>query len=232
VVIRRGQQLNRSPVVRRERSHPEPARGMGALAAMLAVWIGILAFEHTPALAATLWIAVGVVGYAVYRRRNGLTLTQWRALPAPPAQGRPRVEVAFHTTLVAVDVREPAGAAEAVEVAARMSAERRALVVLVELAEIPLGEEMDVELDDLDADADLIAEQAQAICAQYGIRVIPTVLRTRDPVAAILAEAERRNSGAIIVSTAGLRRRDGLLQRLLAQAPQRVMLIQPRKAVV
>jgi hypothetical protein len=183
-------------------------------------------------LAGALWVAVAVVGYAVYRRRNGLTLTQWRARSAPAMLGRPRVEVEYHTTLVAVDVREPAGLAEAVDVAARMSAERRALVVLVELAEIPLGEEMDVEIDDLNADADVIAEQARAICAQYGIRVITTLIRTRDPVAAILAEADRRDSGAIIVSTAGMRRRVGLLPRLLAQAPQRVMLIQPRKAVV
>jgi APA family basic amino acid/polyamine antiporter len=201
-------------------------------AATLTVWIGILAFDHTPALAGSLWMALGVTGYAVYRRRNGMTLTQRRLRPAPAAQGRPRVEVEFHTTLVAVDVRQPAGVAEAVEVAARLAAERRAVVVLVELAEIPLGEEMDVELDELDADAELVTEQAQAVCAQYGIRLIATLLRTRDPVAAILSEADRRDSGVIIVSTAGLRRRDGLLQRLLAQAPQRVMLIQPRKAVV
>jgi APA family basic amino acid/polyamine antiporter len=204
---------------------------LGAAAA-LTVWIGILAFDHTPAVIGTLWMAVGVVGYAAYRRHNGMTLTQRRLRPAPAAQGRPRVEVEFHTALVAVDVRQPAGVAEAVEVAARLAAERRAVVVLVELAEIPLGEEMDVELDDLDADADLVTEQAQGVCAQYGIRLITTLLRTRDPVAAILSEAERRDSSVIIVSTAGLRRRDGLLQRLLAQAPQRVMLIQPRKAVV
>ena len=59
-------------------------------------------------------------------------------------------------------------------------------------------------------------------------------LRTRDPAEAILAEAARRSSQMILLGAAGLQQRrfrrvthDGAVRRIVAEAEQRVMIIQP-----
>ncbi|MGN6380068.1 MAG: amino acid permease [Gaiellales bacterium] len=213
-----------------------PVLGVGVTAT---VWAGVVAFDRGPGIAGCLWMMAGLTAYAAYRRRIGLGLSERRRRSSPPVIGPPRVEVEFHTMLVAVDVFQTEGVADAVEVAARLAAERRAVVVLAAFVEIPLSEEMDVELDDLDEAVRELTKTAQGVCSQYGIRLLTAVLRTRDPAATILAEADRRDSGVIIVSAAGLGRSaprvaagGGVIQRIMAQAPQRVMVIQPGRVAV
>ena len=63
----------------------------------------------------------------------------------------------------------------------------------------------------------------------------PGHVRTRDPAASILAEASKRRSQVILVGASGLqataRRRitdDPTVQRIAAEAHQRVMIVQSR----
>lgn len=200
-------------------------------AATAALWIVVLVWDAGPWIAGTAWMLAGGAVYAAYRHTRGLGLTEHaeRARLAGPGM---RVE--YRTVLITVptDQREIPG--ELLEVAARLCSERRASVLLLAYTRIPLGEELDMDIDDLEESVEQLAAQARAVGDQYGIRVHTAHLRTREPADAILAEAARRGSDLILLEGGGLQhgpaRRpvsDQVLRRVAAEARQRVMIIQP-----
>ena len=213
---------------------PLPAVAAAIVTALL--WLAVLAFDPAPRWLGSAWMLLGLAGYAVYRRRRGLGLGEHASRPLPVAPGTraPRIAVEFRTILIPANTDLADVPADAVEVAARLAAERRASVVLLAFTVIPLGEELDMELDHLEERVERLATQARTIGESYGIRVHVSHLRTRDPAEAILTEAARRNSQVILLGAAGLQQRrfrrvthDGAVRRIVAEAEQRVMIIQP-----
>jgi hypothetical protein len=201
-----------------------------------AAWLAVFVLEADARLAGLVWMLIGVAGYAVYRRRLGLSLTELTQRDVSERSG-PGIAVAYQTMLIPVNTDQTDIPADAVEVAASLAAERRASVVLLAFTEIPLGEELDIELDGLERRVEAMAARARTIGEAYGIRVHTTHLRTRDPAESILAEAARRNSQVILLGAAGLHhsrfRRiayDLVVRRIVAEATQRVMIIQPAGA--
>jgi APA family basic amino acid/polyamine antiporter len=201
-----------------------------------AAWLAVLLLEPAPRYVGSVWMLVGIVGFVAYRRHLGLSLTELTQRDISQRTG-PGIAVEFQTMLIPVNTDQPDIPADAVEVAARLAAERRASVVLLAFTEIPLAEEMDMEIDELDRKVEGMAARARAIGEQYGIRVHTTHLRTRDPAESILAEAARRNSQVILLGADGLHRTrfrrvayDLVVRRIVAEAKQRVMIIQPAGA--
>ncbi len=201
-----------------------------------AAWVAVFVLEADARYAGLVWMLIGAAGYAAYRRRLGLSLTE---LTQREVSGRPGpgIAVAYQTMLIPVNTDQADIPADAVEVAASLAAERRASVVLLAFTEIPLGEELDIELDGLERRVEAMAARARTIGEAYGIRVHTTHLRTRDPAESILAEAARRNSQVILLGAAGLHhsrfRRiayDMVVRRIVTEATQRVMIIQPAGA--
>ena len=143
-----------------------------------------------------------------------------------PAAGS-GIGVEFQTILIPVSTDQADLPADVVEVAAHLAAERRPSLVLLAFTQIPLSEEMDIEIDDLEANVERLAAQARAIGEQYGIRIHTTHLRTRDPADSILAEATRRDSQVILLRATSL---DRLARRIVSEATQRVMIVQPDRA--
>jgi basic amino acid/polyamine antiporter, APA family len=198
---------------------------VGALATA-AAWIAVILLEPGPRYLGSAWILIGLAGYAAYRRRRGLTLTEYTRRDLSQ-HGEPGIAVAFQTILIPVNTDQADLPADVVEVAAHLAAERRPSLVLLAFTQIPLSEEMDMEIDDLDANVERLAAQARAIGEQYGIRVHTTHLRTRDPADSILAEATRRDSQVILLRATSL---DRIARRIVAEAKQRVMIVQPERA--
>ena len=208
----------------------------GAVGCAIA-WIAVLGWDPDARIAGTGWMLAGLAGYAVYRRQRGLSLTQTvRRQSLPQAGVGMRVE--YRTMLIPVSTDQSAIPADVLEVAARLCSERRASVLLLALTQIPLGEELDMDIDDLEDSVEHLAGQARAIGDQYGIRVHTAHLRTRDPAEAILTEASRRSSDLILLEGSGPQRgparavSDKVLRRVAAEAGQRVMIIQPRGVAV
>lgn len=199
------------------------------------LWLAVLVYAPGPRWLGSAWMVLGLAGCAAYRRRHGLGLGEHALFTVPPYGTRaPRIAVEFRTILIPANTDLAEIPADAVEVAARLAAERRASVVLLAFTVIPLGEELDMELDDLGERVQRLATQARAIGEAYGIRVHVSHLRTRDPAESILSEAARRNSQVILLGAAGLQQRrfrrvthDGAVRRIVAEAGQRVMIIQP-----
>jgi basic amino acid/polyamine antiporter, APA family len=206
---------------------PLPAVAAAGAAALL--WLVVLVEVPGARWLGSAWMLLGAAGYAVLRSRG-------RGVPPvhTPGTHPPRLPVGFRTILIPANTDLAEIPADAVEVAARLAAERRASVVLLAFTEIPLGEELDMELDDLEERVERFAVRARAIGEVYGVRVHVSHLRTRDPAEAILTEAARRHSQVILLGAAGLQRRrfrrvthDSAVRRIVAEAGQRVMIIQP-----
>ena len=198
---------------------------VGAIATASA-WIAVVALEPGPRYLGSAWILIGVLGYAAYRRRLGLTLGE-RTRRDLSRHAGPGIAVEFETILIPVNTDQADLPADVVEVAAHLAAERRPSLVLLAFTQIPLSEEMDMEIDDLEDNVEHLAAQARAIGDQYGIRVHVTHLRTRDPADSILEEATRRDSQVILLRTTSL---DRIARRIVAEAKQRVMIVQPKRA--
>ncbi len=121
-----------------------------------------------------------------------------------------------------------------VDVAARLAAERRSVIDLLAFSPIPLSEEMDVDLPDIDSRLRGLSDQSGSWAARYGIAVRCRHERTRDPAATILEAADRGGAelillGATDASDTTYRRlaRDTTARRIAASARVPVMFVRP-----
>jgi APA family basic amino acid/polyamine antiporter len=203
-----------------------PVLAIAGALATAAAWMVVVLLEPGPRFLGSAWILIGLLAYAAYRRRRGLTLTEHTRRDVTQ-RGAPGIAVEFQTILIPVNTDQADLPADVVEVAAHLATERRPSLVLLAFTQIPLSEEMDMEIDDLEANVERLAAQARAIGEQYGIRVHTTHLRTRDPADSILAEATRRDSQVILLRATSL---DGIARRIVAEARQRVMIVRPARA--
>ncbi len=183
------------------------------------------------------WMGVGVAGYVAYRRRHRLSLTERRERVIVAETG-PEIEVEFRSILIPINVDQATVPWDMIDIAARLAAEQRALIVLLTFTEIPLSEEMDIEIPDEQERVDRLADQARALGAQYGIRVHTTHLRTRDAAQSIVEEARHRQSEVILLGATGRERstfhgyaRDPITRRVAAESAVRVMFIQPEPSL-
>jgi nucleotide-binding universal stress UspA family protein len=139
--------------------------------------------------------------------------------------------------LIPINTACSAAPSDALEVALRLAAERRASIVLLLFTEIPLDEEMDIEIDGLGDDIARLTDEACAHARRYGLSLHTTHVRTRDPAALILSQADRRHSQLILLGANSLHptryrmpMQDPAVRQIMAEAKQRVMILQPAKA--
>ncbi len=215
----------------RVRGRELPLTALAGGLATLLVWIAVIVLQRDPRWVGGLWMTAGLAAYAGYRRRAGIGLTERRRREIAHHIG-PGIEVEFRTMLIPVSTDLPDIPSDVVADAACLAAERRSLIVLLAFTEIPLSEELDMEIDGLEQTVQRFAAQAEAIGERYGIRIHTTHLRTRDPAESILAEAGRRSSELILLGAEGLHRTtfrriadDHVVRRIAAEAQQRVMIV-------
>ena len=225
-----------APVSISVRGRGLPVVAIVGIAGTCSAWLALVALDGRARLIGPAWLLAGFAGYAAYRRGQGLSLGE-RAPGAAAATAGPGIEVEFQTMLIPVNTAAAGAPDDLLDVAAQLAAERRASLVLLAFTEIPLGEEMDLEIDGLDETVERLAAAGRAVGDRYGIRVLTTHLRTRDPAESILAEANRRDSQVILLRAAGLQRADlrrvaddHAVRRIVAEARQRVMIVRPEQA--
>jgi basic amino acid/polyamine antiporter, APA family len=142
------------------------------------------------------WMAVGLVGYVVYRK--GYVRVPLREIvKAPPAFG-PALALEFRRILVPVVGGRPSD--EALDVACRLAA-RRSRIVALSVLEVPLDQPIAAEYPDLEREANRELDQAVAIGDSYGVDVTSRFERARAAGPAIVAEAEARNSEIIVLGS-------------------------------
>jgi basic amino acid/polyamine antiporter, APA family len=189
-------------------------------------WIVVTVLDLRVLVAGSIWLAIGIAGYVVYRRSQGLTLTQTTKVVVP----KPVVEheVEYESILVVVEDRNyhPEDVATATKLAA---ARRRGIHVLVTLT-VPANVPIDAELPEEEADARRTIRAARAL---GGRRVTGHWEKVRRGEAGrrIVAEAREIRARAIVMSPS--RRRTGrsvfgpTLEYVLAERPCRVIIESP-----
>ena len=198
----------------------------GGTATALA-WLVVVWQSPSTRYAGLGWLLLGLVIYAVYRRRvvhEPLTAT----VRAPVVIG-PAVALEYRNVLVPVVSRRESEAA--VDLACRLATERAASIVALTVLEVPLELPLDASLpDDAERKANDLLDEARAIGDAYGVNVIGRLVRARRAGRAIVDEAERRHSEIIVMGSPrrDLQRRQvrifgGTVDFVLKNAPCRVM---------
>ena len=179
------------------------------------------------------WIAVGLVGYTVYRRR-WVRESVRATVKAPPAYG-PALALEYRRLLVPV-VAGPASD-EALEVAVGLAAERRAQIAAVSVLEVPLDLPLDAALEEEERLANRELDEARVRGRERGVSVLPRLVRARSAGRAIVEEAERRGSEIIVIGAppgGPSRRKHAAFGRtvdyVLRHAPCRVLVTAPPEA--
>jgi basic amino acid/polyamine antiporter, APA family len=174
---------------------------VGGAATALA-WLVVVVQEEGTRWAGLGWLAVGFVGYAVYRRfvvRVPMSVT----VRAPVLVLGPSLTVEYRT--IVVPVVRTAESEEALVAAARVADERAATVAIVHVIEVPLDLPLDVRLPDAEDAAHEILDSAAAFVESYGVRAVVRLVRARTAGPAIVEEADRRNAELIILGAPRVR---------------------------
>jgi basic amino acid/polyamine antiporter, APA family len=195
--------------------------GLGTLAS----WAVTIALHRSVAVVGIGWLVVGMAVYLGYRRSQDLPLTQ--TVLAPVRSFGPAVEVQYRSILLPITSHRVAD--EMTAIALRLAAESRTTLVVMYPLTVPLDQPLSAPTDRerlLEAERQL--REAAALGREYGVEVIPRIVRTRNVGQAIVEEARRRGS-EIIVMGAEQRQRAGermfgrIIDYVLRNAGCRVM---------
>ncbi len=191
-------------------------------------WLVVVIQDPATRYAGFAWLAVGFIFYPLYRRHAHLPLTVTARAPLPLG---PALALEYRSILVPI-VTGPESH-EAVEVAARLATERAGRIVLLRVIVVPLELPLDADLASELDEANRVLDEARAIAAQYGVRVVERVVRARHAGRAIVDEAERRVSEIIVLGAPRGQHRaifGHTVDYVLKHAPCRVMVAAGRKA--
>jgi APA family basic amino acid/polyamine antiporter len=195
-----------------------------------AAWVVVVVQKTGPRWAGLGWLAVGLLGYVVYRRlvlKQPVTVT----LRAPVIIG-PAVALEYRNILVPVKPGRPSE--EAIDLACRLATERRATIAAVSVVVVPLELPLDTRLEDEERRADEALDAAAAIAELYGVDLTERLVRARHAGRAIVDEAMRRTSEIIVMGSPRAPGRRAVFSDtvdfVLKHAPCRVMVAAGRKA--
>jgi APA family basic amino acid/polyamine antiporter len=197
--------------------------GIGTFAA----WIAVVALHPEARIIGIPWMVIGLGGYFLYRRRQGLDpRRQYRV----QRHERPAffVELEYRSAIVPIfgtDVD-----ASALRTAAKLVGEN-AMVEAIYVLRVPSQLSLDAGLDDEDQLGLSVLETAKLAGRQAGLKVQTRLIRTRNPGAAIVEEAERQEAEIIYLGTAHAPVSERALgptaSYLLAHRPCRVVIETP-----
>jgi APA family basic amino acid/polyamine antiporter len=191
-------------------------------------WLVVVVQDAPTRYAGLAWLAAGFVVYAVYRRRIRVPL---RETTRAPLQLGPAIALEYRNILVPV-VAGPSGR-EAIDLAARLAAERGATIVALRVIVVPLDLPIDAELAEEEEKSDRLLDDARNQAELYGVRMIERLVRARSAGRAIVDEAERRQSEIVVLGAPRAERRQifgPTADYVLKHAPCRVMVATGAKA--
>jgi APA family basic amino acid/polyamine antiporter len=195
--------------------------------ATFAAWISVLALHVDARYVGTGWMIVGLTGYVIYRRSQGLDLRSHHKI-AHRARPAFFVELEYRSAVVPIfgtDID-----ASALRAAAKLVGEG-ALVEAVYVLQVPNQLSLDAGLEEEERLGMSVLESAKVTGRKAGLKVQTRLVRTRNPGAAIVEEAERSGAEIIYLGTAHAPPSERALgptaSYLLAHRPCRVVIETP-----
>jgi APA family basic amino acid/polyamine antiporter len=194
--------------------------GIGTFAA----WCAVVALHPEARTVGIPWMVVGMVGYVVYRRRQGLDLRSTHRIPR--AERPPDFEqLGYRTALVPIFGDDVSAAA--LSSAAKLIGED-GVVYAIFVLPVPSQLSLEAGLEEEEAQGRSVLEGARIQARRAGIRIHTGLIRTRNPGAALVEEAQRLHSEVIYWSTlhapSGERRIGPTAVYLLNKRPCRVII--------
>ncbi|HUB73586.1 MAG TPA: universal stress protein [Solirubrobacteraceae bacterium] len=189
-----------------------------------AAWCAVVALHGEARTIGIPWMLVGMAGYFVYRRRQGLDA---RASYRIERAERPPdfEELEYKTALVPIfgdDV-----SASALRSAAKLIGED-GVVYAIYVLPVPSQLSLEAGLEEEEAHGRSVLESARIQARRAGIKIHTGLIRTRNPGAALVEEAERVGCDVIYWSTihapAGEQRIGPTAAYLLSKRPCRVII--------
>jgi APA family basic amino acid/polyamine antiporter len=162
-----------------------------------AAWISVMVLHVDARYVGTAWMIVGLAGYVIYRRHEGMDLTSHYHVQRSE---RPAffVELGYRSVLVPLFGTDVDGFA--LRAAAKLVGEG-ALVEAVYVLRVPNQLSLDARLEREEEVGMEVLETARMIGRKGGLNVQTRMLRTRNPGAAIVEEARRTQAELIYLST-------------------------------
>jgi len=196
---------------------------LGGLGTFIA-WLVVMALNPRTLVVGLGWMALGIAIYVLYRRNQGLPLTQTVKVVLPEPLGVEEVE--YRSVLVAFEDDE-ALSPEMVATAVKLAGKRRRGIHVHSMMVVPTNLPLNAEMSEREAEAQSKIEEAKLIGGQ---RVTGHVARVRPGQAgySVADEAAEIKAEAIVV---GLRYRNGVplydktLQTILGERPCRVIVV-------
>ncbi len=194
--------------------------GVGTFAA----WVSVLILHTEARTVGVGWMIIGLGGYAIYRRREGMDLRSHYKIAH---RERPAffVELAYRSAIVPIfgtDVD-----ASALRTAAKLVGED-ATVEAIYVLQVPNQLPIDAGLEEEERLGMSVLESAKLRGRKSGLKVQTRLIRTRNPGASIVEEAERRSAEIIYLGTAHAPASERALgptaSYLLAHRPCRVVI--------
>jgi APA family basic amino acid/polyamine antiporter len=193
--------------------------GLGTAIAFIVVTV----LNTETLVAGTVWLAIGVTTYVLYRRRQGLSLTETHKIVSP----KPAVEheVEYESVLVAFE--DGHFSPEAVSTAARLAATRRRGIHVLVTITVPPNSPIDAPLPDMESRAASLIDSARV---QGGRRVTGHWEKVRPGGAGrrIVEEAREIRARALVMSLPPRRAGASLfgktLETVLSERPCRVII--------
>ncbi len=205
------------------RGYELPPFALLGLAGTALSFLVISVLDVTVAAAGFVWLALGVVVYVVYRRRQGLDLVSTHKVAIP----QPVVDHEAEYDSVLVPLADGRYDEQVMATAARLAASRRRGIHVIALVTVPNALEIGADMPEAEAAAGSVIEQAKI---QGGRRVSGHVERIRAGQAGrrIIEEAVDMRAAAIVMPLP--QRIDGAslfgktLETVLAERPCRVII--------
>jgi APA family basic amino acid/polyamine antiporter len=204
----------------------------GALGTGLA-WIVVVVQTANTRWAGLAWLAIGFLGYAVYRRRY-VRAPLSSTVRAPALVLGPALQLNYRT--IVVPVVRSFESEEALVAAARLAAERRATIAIVHVIEVPMDRPLDAVRPHEEERADELLDGARALVESYGVRAVARMVRARRAGPAIAQEAIQRDAELIVLGAPRrpARRRTAIfgptVDYVLKASPCRVLLAAGKRA--
>jgi APA family basic amino acid/polyamine antiporter len=216
----------RGPLSFRTRSYDVPVFAILGFIGTGASWLVTVALHITDGVAPVglIWLAVGMVVYVLYRRSQHLPLTE--TVIAERLSTGPAVEVEYRSIILPLTAHRVTD--EMTATALRLAAESGTKLVALYPIPVPMNLPLSAPMDEAVHKAEQELSEAAALGRQYGVSVIPRIVRTRNVGQAIVDEASRRRA-EIIVLGAEQRKRGGermfgkVIDYVLRNADCRVM---------
>jgi APA family basic amino acid/polyamine antiporter len=194
-------------------------------------WVVVTVLNFETLVAGTIWLAVGVTTYVLYRRHQGLALTETHKIVLP----KPAVEHEIEYESVLVAFEDTNYSREAVETAVRLAARRRRGIHVLVTIPVPPNVPIDAHTPEQESRATSVIESARVT---GGRRVTGHWDKVRPGQAGrrIVEEAKEMRARAVVMSLPPRRAGSSLfgktLETLLAERPCRIIIVSSRDKAV